>query len=71
MVATREVVVNGAPRQVAARTVTELLAELGRDPTGAGLAVAVNGEVAPRHTWSGRQLGPGDRIEIVGAAQGG
>jgi thiamine biosynthesis protein ThiS len=33
--------------------------------------VAVNGEVVRRAAWAERRLRPGDRIDIVGAAQGG
>jgi sulfur carrier protein len=36
-----------------------------------GLAVAVNGEVVPRTGWSATPLRPGDRVEVLSAAQGG
>lgn len=36
-----------------------------------GVAVARNGVIVPRQQWAGTQLQPGDRIDIVGAVQGG
>ncbi len=66
------VVVNGEPAQVASgTTVSALLSGLGHDPAGAGVAVAVNGEVVPRSAWPAAELGEHDRIEVLGAAQGG
>jgi thiamine biosynthesis protein ThiS len=35
------------------------------------VAVAVDGEVVPRSTWSERMIGPGDRVEIVHGVAGG
>ncbi len=66
------VLVNGEARDVAASlTVSDLLALLGHDPRGAGLAVAVNGEVVPRGEWAATALGERDHVEVLGAAQGG
>jgi sulfur carrier protein len=70
-VATIELWVNGERRRVAAADVQGLLGLLGLDPAGRGLAVARNGEVVPRSTWAKTRLEPDDRIEIVGAVQGG
>lgn len=64
------VTVNGEPRQLAhgtglaglVATVTQL---------ASGVAVAVNGEVVPRHAWPGTQLSDGDQVEVVTAVQGG
>ncbi len=36
-----------------------------------GLAVAVNGQVVPRHAWGATQIAPGDEIEIVKLFAGG
>jgi sulfur carrier protein len=36
-----------------------------------GVAVAVNGTVVPRSSWSEVDLADGDRIEVLTAAQGG
>jgi sulfur carrier protein len=43
----------------------------GRVASRKGVAVAVAGEVVPRTTWDDIELTEGDRIEIVGAVQGG
>jgi sulfur carrier protein len=69
--ATIELWVNGERRRVAAADVHGLVALLGLDPAGRGLAVARNGEVVPRSAWPTTRLVPDDRIEIVGAVQGG
>jgi sulfur carrier protein len=66
------VIVNGQPAQVdPGQTVAGLLAALGHPPGGPGIAVAVNGEVVPRSTWSTTTLDDNDRIEVLGASQGG
>ncbi|GIE86632.1 sulfur carrier protein ThiS [Actinoplanes regularis] len=36
-----------------------------------GVAVAVNGSVVPRSTWSQVDLTDGDAVEVLTAAQGG
>ena len=36
-----------------------------------GVAVAVDGEVVPRSAWDDTNLSEGQRVEIVGAIQGG
>jgi thiamine biosynthesis protein ThiS len=68
---TIELWVNGERRRVNAADVRGLLAVLGLDPAGRGVAVARNGEVVPRSSWETTTLAPDDRIEIVGAVQGG
>jgi sulfur carrier protein len=66
------VLVNGQAREVGSgATVDLLLVALGHDPSGAGFAVAVNGEVVPRGAWPTTALGERDRVEVLGAAQGG
>ena len=69
--ATIELWVNGERRRVAAADIESLVAALGLDPAGRGLAVARNGEVVPRASWGATALAPDDRIDIVGAVQGG
>ena len=62
--------VNGQRRELeTATTVASLVEEMacGRR----GIAVAVNSEVVPRSTWGSWTLAPGDRIEVLRAAQGG
>ena len=68
---TIELWVNGERRRVDAADVRGLLAVLGLDPAGRGLAVARNGELVPRSSWEMTTLAPDDRIEVVGAVQGG
>ncbi len=66
------VIVNGAPTALAAEaTVASLLVRLGHPPAGAGIAVAVNGEVVPRAAWATTRLREADRVEVLGAVQGG
>jgi sulfur carrier protein len=66
------VIVNGRPAEVAAgETVAGLLAALGHPPGGPGIAVALNGEVVPRGAWVTTSLGDRDRLEVLGASQGG
>ncbi len=69
-------VVNGEPRPLGDGTLTGLLeAEAVNSQSlssGArGLAVAVNGQVVPRHAWDAARLAPGDEIEIVKRFAGG
>lgn len=62
--------INGEPQELTAGTTVAVLVDaLGRSPKG--LAVAVNEEVVPRSTWSAAELRPGDRVELLAAAQGG
>ncbi|MDQ3305989.1 MAG: sulfur carrier protein ThiS [Actinomycetota bacterium] len=64
------VVVNGEERTLASgTTVAELIGELGVGPKG--VAVAVNGEVVARGVWTERTLDDSDRVEVLGAMQGG
>ena len=66
------VIVNGRPAEVAAgETVAGLLAALGHPPGGPGIAVALNGEVVPRGAWATTSLSDHDRLEVLGASQGG
>ncbi len=64
--------VNGEPLQLAPEpTIREVLLELHIDPERAGIAVAVDAEVARRGEWPTRTVGDGARLEIVTATQGG
>jgi sulfur carrier protein len=66
------VVLNGQERPISeGATVADLVAELGHDPTRPGVAAAVNGTVVPRGDWRRRALRDGDRVEVLGAVQGG
>lgn len=52
-------------------TVSSVIRSMGRDPSAAGLAVAVNGEVVPRSEWDTRTIGDGDEVEVLAAIGGG
>ena len=54
----------------ATATVAEVVERLGAD-RHRGIAVAVDGEVVPRSEWAARELSEGQRVEVVGAIQGG
>lgn len=62
---------NGKDETVEAETVLDLLTALAIDPSRRGVAVAINGEVTPRRTWSDHRLAPADDVEIVRPLQGG
>jgi sulfur carrier protein len=66
-----ELWLNGERRRVMAGDVRSLVVALGLDPAGRGIAVARNGQVVPRDAWETTRLAPEDRIDIVGAVQGG
>ncbi len=64
--------VNGEPVDTRERpTIRDVLVELEIDPETAGIAVAVDAEVARRGVWPTRTLDEGARVEIVRAVQGG
>ncbi|MCO5092789.1 sulfur carrier protein ThiS [Bosea sp. (in: a-proteobacteria)] len=60
---------NGVPREIAAKTLAEALAELGFG--GRIVATAMNGEFVPARRRAETCLSEGDRIEIVAPMQGG
>jgi sulfur carrier protein len=63
--------VNGVPRPLGDGTLTGVLAAEAVNPEARGLAVAVNGQVVPRHAWDTTRLAPGDQVEIVKLFAGG
>jgi len=63
--------INGEDRPLAGARVVDLLQALGIDPTRRGVAVAINGTVAPRSAWTDALLRGGEDIEIVRPLQGG
>jgi sulfur carrier protein len=69
MQVTRQVTVNGEPREIAAQTVDALLTEL--DYEGTHFAIAVNFDVLPKSRWAETTLNSGDEIEIITPRQGG
>jgi sulfur carrier protein len=60
---------NGEPREVAATTLEQALAELGY--AGKVVATAVNGDFVPARKRETVMLMEGDRIEVVAPMQGG
>ena len=66
------ILVNGKPLQWFERpTIRDVLVALDIDPEAAGIAVAVDREIARRRDWPTRMLEDGARVEIVTATQGG
>ena len=64
--------VNGEPAALPSpATVGALVAGMADTGSPRGIAVAVNGEVVPRSAWDSTDLRPGDRVEVLTAAQGG
>lgn len=68
---TIEVQVNGDLHRVPVAALPDVLCALQYDPRQQGIAVALNAEVVPRSEWGATKISSGDRIEIVGAKQGG
>jgi sulfur carrier protein len=63
---------NGTDRELAdGTTVADLIASLGHDPSGGGVAAAINGEVVPRASWGTTIVSDGDRVEVLTAIGGG
>jgi sulfur carrier protein len=64
--------VNGTPVDAAGEpTIRDVLLALDIDPDTAGIAVAVDAEVARRGVWRTRTVADGAHVEIVRAVQGG
>lgn len=67
-----KLVVNGEVTEFAeGTTVAEVVEGYGRDPSGRGTAVAVNGNVVPRATWRETSLQDDDEVEVLTAIGGG
>jgi sulfur carrier protein len=68
-----KIVVNGSAREISTPlTVAELVRELGAGGAdGRGVAVAVDAQVVPRSQWGRVELTEGQRVEVLGAIQGG
>ena len=65
------ILVNGEARALSVAPVADLLRAEAVDPAAKGVAVAVNGAVAPRPSWHRATLKAGDEIEIVKPFAGG
>ncbi len=68
---TLEVSLNGESITLSNESLREALCEIGYDPEQQGIAVAINMSVVPRSEWAQTNICNGDRIDIVGAKQGG
>ena len=65
-----EIVINGAPRQVADdMSLERAISLVSEAPTG--IAAAVNGELVRRASWPSTRLAAGDEVEVLTAVQGG
>jgi sulfur carrier protein len=63
---------NGQPVELAkGAAVSEAVLRAGAEAETRGVAVAVDGEVVPRGAWERTTLRDGQRVEVVGAIQGG
>jgi sulfur carrier protein len=61
---------NGTERDIASDArASDVIALL--TASNSGCAIAINGEVVPRHEWSTRGIADGDRVEVLTAVQGG
>jgi sulfur carrier protein len=67
------ITLNGDPRELddPDATVVGVLALLDLSAAARGVAVAVDGAVVPRARWADTALAPGQRVEVLTAAQGG
>jgi sulfur carrier protein len=66
------ILLNGDESELdAGQTVAAALERLGVSPDGRGVAVAVDGEVVPRASWSTFALHERARVEVLTAMQGG
>ena len=67
-----ELIVNGRPREVPSNaTVGDVMEMLGHGASARGVAVALNGEVVTKAQWSATSVTEHDRVEVLGAVQGG
>lgn len=64
-----KIMVNGEPREIAAATLNDALAELGYGD--AKVATALNESFVAAAARAGRPLADGDRLEILAPRQGG
>lgn len=65
-----KVLLNGETVEIADGTVVAVLNALDLVKAD-GIALAIDGEVVPRSTWTDLKIAPGQRIEVVRAVQGG
>lgn len=63
------ILLNGAPTEIHAQTLAELVS--GQGFAEADVATAHNGDFVPRSARSATQIAEGDKVEIVAPRQGG
>jgi sulfur carrier protein len=66
-----QIMLNGTETTLAENTVTAILILLGLNDEPRGFAIALNDTVVPRSTWHTVMLCEHDRVEVIGAMQGG
>ena len=67
-----KLIISGEVMEVeGAKSLHDLLAQIGIDTEKNGIAVARNGTVVPKKSWRDEHVNDGDAIEIVRASQGG
>jgi sulfur carrier protein len=52
-------------------TVADVVERAGHQPSGRGIAVAVNGIIVPRADWATHRVLESDKIEVLAAIGGG
>jgi sulfur carrier protein len=63
--------VNGQPVELSdGAALSDAVSQAGGAPSR-GVAAAVDGEVVPRSAWESTRLREGQKVEVVGAIQGG
>lgn len=67
----KKITINGEQRTVKAATLVDLLKTESINPSAKFVAVAINGSVIPRPSWSITKVKTGDSVEIVQPAPGG
>ena len=65
-----EIILNGAPHQVASGATLASLVEA-LSLSNQAVALAVNRNVVPRQQWRERAMQPGDQVDVVRAIGGG
>ncbi len=65
-----QIQINGHPYELPADATLDQAVAL-VSTTGAGVAAALGDEVVPRSQWVLTRLDPGQRVEVLTAAQGG
>ena len=63
--------VNGEPVELDEPVTVAAVVERAGGAERRGVAVAVDGEVVPRSAWDSTAVSDGQRVEVVGAIQGG